>query len=168
MSRRIGTVLVDTNAILECHRTRTWPAFAGGYSVETTVTCVQETQTGFQLRSEEESINEEELRDSLKAIHAVGPHELAALAVRLPRVTLDAGEEELWAHTLTRNDDWIFCGPDRASLRAGFSLGFRDRLISLEELLSRINIKPSVPLLTQYKRRWHGETLTWLELNNLA
>ena len=41
-------VLVDTNVMIEAHRTRAWPALAGGYSVETVEDCVTETQTGFQ------------------------------------------------------------------------------------------------------------------------
>ena len=30
-----AVVLVDANVIIECHRTGTWGAFAGGYRVET-------------------------------------------------------------------------------------------------------------------------------------
>ncbi len=53
MVRHRGTVLVDTNVILEAHRTGTWRALTGGYRVETVEECVTETQTGFQLRRTE-------------------------------------------------------------------------------------------------------------------
>ncbi len=46
MVRHRGTVLVDTNVILEAHRTGFWPALTGGYGVETVEDCVTETQTG--------------------------------------------------------------------------------------------------------------------------
>ena len=53
MVRYCGTVLVDTNVILEAHRTGTWRALTGGYRVETVEECVTETQTGFQRRRTE-------------------------------------------------------------------------------------------------------------------
>ena len=56
------------------------------------------------------------------------------LAVQAPDIVLDPGERALWAHALTRNDDWILCGPDKASLRFGVRLGFRERLVALEAL----------------------------------
>ena len=34
--------VVDTNVVVECHRTRSWRALAGGYSVETVEDCVAE------------------------------------------------------------------------------------------------------------------------------
>ena len=46
MARHRGTVLVDTNVILEAHQTGSWQALAGGYTVETVEDCVTETQTG--------------------------------------------------------------------------------------------------------------------------
>ena len=46
-------MLVDTNVILEAHRTGSWRALAGGYAVETVEDCVTEPQTGFQRRRPE-------------------------------------------------------------------------------------------------------------------
>ena len=48
---------------------------------------------------------------------------------------LDPGEKSLWAHAITRNDAWMMCGPDKASLLTGVRLGFRNRLVALEKLL---------------------------------
>ena len=58
MARHRGTVLVDTNVILEAHRAGVWRALAGGYPVETVEECVTETQTGYQRRSPERRIDE--------------------------------------------------------------------------------------------------------------
>jgi hypothetical protein len=44
---------------------------------------------------------------------------------------LDESETSLWAHALTRTDDWVICGPDAASMRFGFDRRKRDHLISL-------------------------------------
>ena len=67
---------------------------------------------------------------------------------------LDEGEKALWAHALTRNDAWLLCGPDRASMRFGFQQGFRDRLVALGTLLHAISHRPRVPLGAQHESAW--------------
>ena len=96
-------VLVDTNTIIEAHRTGTWPALSGGYRIETVEECVTETQTGFQRRRREETIVAKELRASMASVHAVGDRERAELAVRVPDIWLDEGEACLWAHVVSVN-----------------------------------------------------------------
>ncbi|MCY3597708.1 MAG: hypothetical protein OXG71_09800 [Rhodospirillales bacterium] len=150
-----GTVvLVDTNSIIEAHRTAAWPALAGGCRVETVADCVTETQTGFANRPRAEWIERGALETALAAVHDVGDAERAELALRVGGIALDLGEESLWAHALGRSDDWWLCGPDRASLRAGIRLGFRDRLVCLEELLERVGHRPRTALKSAYTRRW--------------
>ena len=43
--------------IIEAHRTGTWAALVGAYVVETVEDCVAETQTGYQARTREHSID---------------------------------------------------------------------------------------------------------------
>ena len=159
-------MLVDTNTIIESHRSGSWRALAGGYGVETVEDCVTETQTGFQRRRPEQSIAGGELRTSLAAVHQVGDRERAELAVRIQDIALDLGEESLWAHALGRgeSDRWVLCGPDRASLRCGVRLGFRDRLVSLEGLLDGVGHRPKVGLRRQYTRGWLDRVLTEIVL----
>ena len=164
MVRHRGSVLVDTNVILEAYRTDSWRALTGGYRVETVEECVTETQTGFQLRRREEQIDQGELRERLGAVHAVDRLARAVLAVRIGNLALDEGEACLWAHALARNDDWILCGPDRASLRCGVRLGFRERLVSLERLLSDVGHRPGLALGSAYSRDWHDRALGELVL----
>ena len=159
MARYRGTVLVDTNVILEAHRAGAWRALAGGYPVETVEGCVTETQTGLQRRSPERRIDEKELRDSLNAVHSVGYRERAELSVRVTDIALDAGEASLWTHALSRDDDWVLCGPDRASLRCGVRLGFRERLVALEGLLDDAGFRPRHVLRRQYTAAWHRKEL---------
>ncbi len=148
------TVLVDTNTIIEAHRTGTWRALASGYRVETVEDCVTETQTGFQLRRPEQSIVISQLRASLATEHQVDDRKRAELLVRIQGLVLDRGEESLWAHALGREDGWLLCGPDRASLRCGVRLGFRDRIVSLEELLDDVGHRPRIALKHHYTRKW--------------
>ncbi len=123
-----------------------------------------ETQTGFQRRRSEQQIDAHELRASLAAVHPVADCQRAELAVRIPDIALDMGEASLWAHALNRNDDWLLCGPDRASLRCGVRLGFRGRLVSLQGLLSDIGYRPESSLRSAYTRRWHDRTVGQLIL----
>ena len=159
MARHRGIVLVDTNGILEAHRVSAWRALVGGYPVETVEECVTETQTGFQQRPPARQIDEKELRTSLGAVHSVSNRERAELAIRVVDVALDVGEASLWAHALGRDDAWVLCGPDRASLRCGVRLGFRDRLVALEYLLHRVGFRPRRALRSQYTMAWHGRAL---------
>ena len=110
----------------------------GGYGVETVEDCVIETQTGYHRRRPEEQIKHAALVASLAAVHKVADGERAAAVVREELFSyLDVGEQSLWAHALARKDPWVLCGPDKASLRFGVRMGFRDRLVSLEELAQR-------------------------------
>lgn len=159
MARHSGPVLVDTNAILETFRVGGWRALAGGYGVETVEECITETQTGYQRRQPEQQIDGADLRGSLASVHTVGDPELARVAVSAPDIALDIGERCLWAHALTRADAWVLCGPDKASLRFGVRLGFRDRLVALEWLLEAVGFRPKLSLRPAYTRGWLEKTL---------
>jgi hypothetical protein len=165
MPRRMVPILVDTNVILECHRTACWRALTGGYRVETVLDCVVETQTGYQRRRPEQQIDSSALRQSLAQVAEVSDADLAAALVSDPRIAvLDAGERALWAHALTRDDAWVLCGPDIASLRQGVRLGLRDRLVNLEELLNDIGHRPRIPLRDNHTSRWLADCLNRLVL----
>src|SRR5438128_1139383 len=90
-----GTVLIDTNAILECWRVGAWRALVGAYTVETVEGCVTETQTGFQRRRREQQVELAELQRTLAAVHRVDARALADAALRAPDIYLDSGEREL-------------------------------------------------------------------------
>lgn len=159
MARFTGTVLVDTNTIIEAHRVSAWKALSGGYAVETIETVQAETHTGFQRRDPEEVIDQETLRASLKAVHPVTPARKARLKLKLMEldIDLDDGEFDLWAHLMDRTDDWRLCGPDRASLKFGVKTGQRDRMISLEALLADAGMVKTRPALRE------NHTKAWLD-----
>jgi hypothetical protein len=160
MARHQGSVLVDTNVIIECWRIKAWKALVGGYSVETVEYCVVETQTGLQRRRFEQQIGYAELRETLAAVHSVSDVERAEAVLRDDQIAyLDLGEQMLWAHALTRGDAWVLCGPDKASLMTGIRLGLRDRLVSLERLLEDVGLRPKGSLREAYTRRWQERTL---------
>jgi hypothetical protein len=162
MARHFGPVLVDTNVIIECWRVNAWKALAGGYAVETVAECFIETQTGAQHRRPEEHIDPKLLGNTLRKVHPVDDRERAALLVREPAVAfLDEGERMLWAHAIGRNDTWVLCGPDKASLRIGIRLGLKERLVSLERLLADVG-RPKVNLRPPYMQKWLEQALAQL------
>lgn len=164
MARHAGPVLVDTNVVLACWRIGAWRALSGGYGVETVEDCVTETQTGYQRRRVEDRIDGAELGRSLKAVHAVSDLERARVAILGADLAVDRGELSLWAHAVSRPDAWVFCGPDKASLRLGIRLGFRERLASLEQLLGDVGYRPKTPLPTAFTSAWHRATLETLAM----
>ena len=147
-----AVVLVDTNVIIEGYRTATWPALAGAYDIETVEDCV--TETGYQRRPREHWIDVANLRESLAKVRNVTNLDRAELAVRIGGIALDRGEESLWAHALGRSGTWLLSGPDRASLRAGVRLGFRERLVSLEGLLEVAGHRTRTELKQAYTKKW--------------
>jgi hypothetical protein len=151
--------------IIGCWRVSAWRALTGGYGVETVEMCEIETQTGLQRRRVEQQIDRGVLRETLKAVHRVSEIEKAGALLQDDLVRfLDAGELMLWAHALRRPDAWVLCGPDKASLRLGIRLGFKDRLVPLEGLLGDVGHKPKIALGRQYTRKWHTEALTQLAM----
>jgi hypothetical protein len=160
MARHQGPVLVDTNVILECWRVNAWQVLAAAYAVETVEDCVIETQTGWQRRRVEQRIDQAVLTQTLQAVNKVSDADTAAILLRDPlAANLDLGERSLWAHVLTRTDAWVLCGPDKASLRFGVRLGFRDRLVALERLFQHAGHKPGAALKENYTSKWLDRTL---------
>lgn len=163
MPRHRGPVLVDTNIILECWRIGAWRALTGGYAVETVEDCITETRTGFQRRRNEQQIDAAALRASFaKPAHPATERELAEAVLKAPDIYLDRGEHALWAHALTRTDVWVFCGPDRASLRFGVRVGCRERIVSLEALLEGIGYQIKGALKRHFTTQWLSTILSEL------
>lgn len=166
MPRHRGPVLVDTNIILECWRIGAWRALTGGYAVETVEDCITETRTGFQRRRNEQQIDAAALRASLaKPAHPATERELAEAVLKAPDIYLDRGEHALWAHALTRTDVWVFCGPDRASLRFGVRVGCRERIVSLEALLEGIGYQIKGALKRHFTTQWLSTILSELVIH---
>lgn len=129
-------VLVDTNVIIEAIRTHCWAALRGHYGIATVEKCVEEARTGDAYRPGYVAVEDEDLRERL-AWHKVSRGEQATLVLREPRAeSLDAGERHLWAHALTRQDAWLATTADAAAVRVAVHLGWKDRLVSLEQLTS--------------------------------
>jgi hypothetical protein len=137
-------VLVDTNIIIEAFRARCWNALTAYYQVETVEKCCEEALTGDRRRPGYVEVNAKLLKEKL-VIHRIEPVELATLALARPDVdALDAGERHLFAHAYQRADVWIAACADRAAVRIGLALGWKDRIFSLEALCKPTGAKPGL------------------------
>ncbi|MEH6788781.1 MAG: hypothetical protein V7673_15845 [Paracoccus sp. (in: a-proteobacteria)] len=152
--KRGDLILVDACVIIEAHRTGTWTALHKGFALETVETCIVEAQTGKANRINQQ-ILDSDLRKCFQHIHAVTELERATHAANFDgeMPALDAGELDLWIHALQRNDVWFLCGPDRASMKFGCQVGQKDKLVSLEQALSMLNIG-AANLKAHYQEQW--------------
>ncbi len=124
-----------------------------------------ETQAGKQHQERRTEVDETRLRESLNTVHSVSDRQRAELLLRQPPA-LDRGEESLWVHALDRDDDtWLLAGPDKASLRCGVLLGYRDRLVSLERLLEDVGHRVRGRLREAYTETWHRRAVNELVLD---
>lgn len=134
MARFAGSILLDNNAIGAAVDNAVWKGLLGSYAGQLETVELVEGEAGSYFRGLAGSAALMKSLAKLK-VHGVSKEERASLAVRLEGLSMDEGEEDLWAHAHMRKDSWILCGPDKASFRAAIRLGLRDRLVSLEELL---------------------------------
>ena len=157
--RRGQVVLVDTNIIIEAVRSRCWNALVTHFRVETVEKCLEEALTGDPLRRSYVEVDARSVKTGLAQTHKVMAIHAARFVVALPMADeLDAGERELFAHALSRNDEWLACCADRAALKAAFTLGWMDRMVSLEQLANLAGAQPA--LKHHFGKRWLADVRT--------
>jgi hypothetical protein len=149
-------VLVDTNVIIEAHRTGCWNTIAGYFALETVEKVIEETQTGAQNRAPETLIDETKLRASMRHVHNVTEEMRAKFHHAFPRALLDPGERDLlvYAGTLDFGEAWLLNSPDMAAIRHAHSRGWLDRLVSLEALNGHLRGKLGASLRDNYSEQW--------------
>ena len=127
-------VLVDTNAIIEAVRTRTWNALTGGMRIQTVNECVEEAGRGNSNKPAYVAVSKTDL-NRLDKVHSVSETDRAHHLLTDPdAIGMDPGERDLFAHACVREEAgdsaWVVCSPDKASIRAAVRLGWEDRLVS--------------------------------------
>lgn len=162
MANADDPVLLDNCAISACHEVGGWGALVARYRLESVETVQSEAATGFQHR---EIIDPREFRKSV-IVHSVDLADRLALQLEYPSLaSLDEGERDLWVHALGRQDGWILCGPDIASIKFGIEVGYRERLVSLEQLFDEIGFKPQTRLQENQTKKWLDATIARIALD---
>lgn len=162
-----GPILTDANSVIEAHRVGAWDALASRYRIVMVEKCIEETQTGHQRRDPEQTIDYATLVASLAERHADDAVAIMRLQLSPGGTFLDAGEMALWAHALTRTDDWLFCGADTASMKFGYDRRKRDHLVSLGGLLTDIGHRPGMPLRGNHQKAWLDDLMHRLAMGLL-
>jgi hypothetical protein len=149
-------VLVDTNVIIEAHRTGCWNTIANYFALETVQKVIEETQTGAQNRPSGTHIDEAKLRASMKHVATVTDEMRAKFHQAFPQVLLDDGERDLlvYAGTIPVAEIWLLNSPDMAAVRHAHSRAWLDRLVSLEILNAHLKGKLAATLKDNYSEEW--------------
>ncbi len=169
MFARRQIVLVDTNVIIEAHRTRCFTQLAQYFELHTVETVVVETQTGHQNRRPEETIDYALLRSQLRHVEDVTDLARIEFALAYPDAILDDGERDLliYAGTLPAKDVWFLNSPDKAAIRFGHQRRWLDRFVSLEAMVNHLKLRPIDALKGNYTERWLSEQRTLFQLSKL-
>lgn len=154
------TVLIDTNVILEAHRVSCWQNLSRRYRFHTVSTVMEETQTGYQRRARPLQIDYFQLKESMSEIYQVSAFDLMSCTLSQPEIMgLDPGERDLLIYASKAGEDcWLLASPDKAAMRVAHAIGWLDRMISLEELLNTVHLRPSLSLANNYSEKWHTQT----------
>lgn len=148
-------VLIDSNAIIEAHRTRCWPNLLAFFSMETVDMCARECAGGQQRHRNYVAVDTNALREKI-SIHDVTDAMRLELICREPSSSdIDDGERDLLAFALTLPDDvFLICSPDKACMKVAAKMGLLNRLVSLETLADRVGRK-NLHLRRNYTEQWH-------------
>ena len=160
-------VLIDTNVIIECHRTSCWNALSSFYDIHTVLKVMEETQTGYQNRATQQQIDYTLLKQSIKHIYDVTELDRAtqALSGSTSLSNLDPGERDLLTYaTMLKGDVWLLCSPDKAAMKAAYNLTWLNRIVSLESLLKACGHRVQLTLKDNYTEAWQSKTKTQIIL----
>lgn len=148
-------VLIDTNVIFEAHRLNCWKALSSHFKLHTVDKVIEETQTGFQKRSPEQTIDLANLQASFAHIERVTDLQVIEFDMSNEGNPLDAGEKALmiYAHSLEQKV-WFLNSPDKASIKYACSKGWSDRLTSLDAMIKHLNLRLKQGLKQNYMDAW--------------
>jgi hypothetical protein len=149
-------VLLDTNVIIEAHRTGCWAQISDFFNLHTVEKVIEETQTGFQNRDPELWIDEGPLKASFAVVAPVSAVDRVNFNMTYGHPSLDDGEKDLmvYAESLDVESIWLLNSPDMAAVRFAHNAGWRDRLVSLESMARRLKIRLHENLSDNYTENW--------------
>ncbi|MDH0337605.1 hypothetical protein [Metapseudomonas otitidis] len=162
-------VLVDTNVVLEAHRVNCWNTLANYFKLATVETVLQETQTGFQNRDPEQTIQLGTLRGSFHHVEDIKDIDRAQFALENPSVALDPGERDLviYAKSIDPKTVWFLNSPDMAAVRYCHKCKWIDRVVSLEAMNRHIQAHTTTTLRENFTENWLSVRRTRLKLDSL-
>jgi hypothetical protein len=149
-------VLIDTNVILEAHRVCCWKALSEYFSLHTVDKVIEETQTGYQNRKPEQTIDANLLKTTFTYIETISELQVIEFDLNAEKsLPLDDGEKALiiYAHTLGKKV-WFLNSPDKAAIKYACKVGWGDNLVSLESMSTHLKLNLKHPLKQNYTSQW--------------
>jgi hypothetical protein len=144
-----AVVFVDTMIVIEAVRTGCWNAISGQRRIVTVEECADELGRGDASAPGYVTVSENDIgRATVEPLSAEG-----AVTFRLnyPAADgLDPGERDLLALAYGWGCDFVLCSCDKAVVVAAHTLGWLDRVISLEALSATVGARPNPPLKPQF------------------
>ncbi len=138
----LTVVFVDTNVIIEAHRTGCWKALVASYEIHT-VEMVREESLRGRKDNPEYVVIDAGVFDGKVTVHTVSDKERAKAIIEHPElVILDEGEKDLLAYLYSAGIEvMILTTGDAAAIRMACRLGFADQLRSLEALVRKGSLR---------------------------
>ncbi|MDN7126923.1 hypothetical protein J6J34_00865 [Pseudidiomarina sp. 1ASP75-14] len=164
---RDDLILVDTNVIIEAHRVSILNEMMGCLNLATVDMCIIETQTGAQNRDPKFTIDEMLLREKMK-IYSPGDEQILLASMQYSGIAdVDDGERHLLtqASLLLGAEVWFLSSPDRHPMRLAIEYGWRDHLVSLEQVYRLANASRKVTLRDNFTETWHQRVCAEFVLN---
>lgn len=142
--------------IIEAHRLGCWAPIADFFDLHTVEKVIEETQTGFLNRDPDELIDEGVLRASFGVVANVSGIDRVKFNMSYGHPQLDAGERDLlaYASSLDSESIWLLNSPDMAAVKFAHNAGWRDRLVSLESMTTRLRIRLNENMFENYTEQW--------------
>ena len=152
-------VYVDTNVVLEAHRTGCWVDLVQLYDVRTVEMVQIETQSGDRRQRGYVAVSMREFSVKVTINKVTDLHRLKASARAKALTALDAGERDLLAFVASEDPgSLLLATADKAAIKTACQLGLETRLVSLEEMARQRGKNP--PLKRQYTKSWLGQVRT--------
>ncbi len=160
-------VLIDSNAIIEAHRTRCWPNLIAFFSVETVDMCARECASGKQLHRHYVPVDTNALRENIPTHEVSDAMRLELICKEPSAADIDDGEKDLLAFAITLPPNaFLICSPDKACMCVAARLGLIDRLVSLQALAERVG-RGNLSFRQNYTENWHRKQRTTIQLDIL-
>ena len=144
-----AVVFVDTMIVIEAVRTGCWNAITGQHKIVTVEECAHELRRGDASGPGYVTVRENDIgRATVEPLSAD-----AAVTFRLEYANadgLDPGERDLLALAYGWGCDFVLCSCDKAVVVAAHTLGWLDRVVSLEALSEAVGARPNPPLKPQF------------------
>jgi hypothetical protein len=155
--------MLDTNVIIEAHRTRCWNAVVKGFALETTKECADEAGRGDQSDPLYVAVQVSQM-SQVVTVDPAWHEPVKARSVFFS--LLQPGEQELLVYAYhDQSLPWASTA-DTAAVRAGHELGLLDRFVTLEELARLVGARPN--LRRHFTNAWLSRLRTELKLESLS